>query len=352
MSAEIYDGLSVVIPVFNSEKYLRECLESVINQKYKNLEIICIDDGSVDRSAEILDYYSSIDQRIIVVHKENQGAAAARNQGIELATMPLITFVDSDDTIDSEMYLNMINRMQVEELDCVCCSFRRVYNNKNAVEVKSRFGNSVLKNQAIQEDVIKCLVGFSNEDSSCLSELWNKIFVTEIINKNRIRINEKRTHGEDWLFCIEYYAVIHSIGFMEDIYYNYRYVSGSLVTKPRMEFFEWSIEANNLFQKLFPEFDRSVFIKERNSLPISAALYYRYTYKGEIRKQLLNKIFYICKESCYYENQCFMDKKHKKLQICLEKDRPIAFVAYLKIFTNRKYYVIATKNVIKKIIRR
>ncbi len=352
MCTNNYDGLSVVIPVYNCEKYLKECVESIINQKYGNLEIICIDDGSTDSSAEILDYYASIDKRIVVVHKENQGAAAARNCGLDLATMPLVTFVDSDDTIEPEMYDNMINTMQARKLDCICCGFRRVYDDEKIVNVRSRFGNRTLNSQEIKEDVIKCLIGFSSADNSCLCPLWNKIFITDIIKRNKIRINEKRTHGEDWLFCIEYYATIESIGFTEEIYYNYRYVQNSLVTKPRKECFEWSIEANSLFIKLFPDLDVTVFIKERNQLPINAALYYRYTYKGEERKQLLYKIFCICKEMQYYENQTCMDNRHLKLQKFLNEDKPKAFINYLKKTTNKEYYVILIKRFIKKLIKR
>ncbi len=351
MCTNNYDGLSVVIPIYNCEKYLKECIESIINQRYGNLEIICIDDGSTDSSAEILDYYASIDKRIVVVHKENQGAATARNSGLDLVTMPLVTFVDADDTIEPEMYDNMIKTMHAEKLDCVCCGFRRFYESGKVVNVKSRFGDKVLRGTEIKEDIIKCLIGFSKEDSSCLCPLWNKIFITDIIKRNKIRINEKRTHGEDWLFCIEYYAAIESIGFTEEIYYNYRYVQNSLVTKPRKEYFEWSVEANTLFIELFPDLDVTVFAKERNNLPINAALYYRHTYKGEERKQLLEKIFRICLETNYYEKQICMDKRHIKLQRCLDEDNPRAFVRCLKKTTNKEYYVILIKRVIKKLIR-
>ena len=89
--------VSVIIPVYNVEKYLQKCLDSVINQTYKNLEIICVDDGSPDNSGGILDAYAQNDSRIIVIHQENAGVSAARNRGLDAATGEYIAFVDSDD---------------------------------------------------------------------------------------------------------------------------------------------------------------------------------------------------------------------------------------------------------------
>lgn len=351
MCANKYNGLSVVIPVYNCEIYLKECIDSVINQTYQNLEIICVDDGSTDSSAEILDYYANVDDRIVVIHKENGGAAAARNCGLASATMPLVTFADADDTIEADMYENMINAMQSGNSDCICCGFKRVYDER-VVKVSTRFGNRMLTKPEIKEEVIKCLIGFTKEDSSCLCSLWNKIFVTDIIKRNGIRINEKRTHGEDWLFCIEYYANIESIAFVNEVYYNYRYVQNSLVTKPRKEYFEWSVEANSLFINLFPDLDVTVFIKERNQLPVNAALYYRHAFKGAERRQLLNKIFYICKETDYYENQTCMDERHQKLHKYLKKNDSKGFIRYMKKLTNKEYCFIVLKKTVKRLIRR
>ena len=96
------DLITVIIPVYNVEKYLKECLESIINQTYKNLEIILIDDGSTDASGEICDEYSKRDNRIRVVHKANGGLSSARNLGLDIANGEYVTFIDSDDYIDLE----------------------------------------------------------------------------------------------------------------------------------------------------------------------------------------------------------------------------------------------------------
>ena len=96
--------VSVVIPVYNVEDYLRDCLDSIVNQTLKDIEIICINDGSTDNSLEILEHYKSKDERIKVISQENGGISAARNKGIDLASGDYISFIDSDDYIDNNFY--------------------------------------------------------------------------------------------------------------------------------------------------------------------------------------------------------------------------------------------------------
>ena len=111
--------VSVIIPVYDVEPYLRRCLDSVVNQTYKNLEIILVDDGSTDSSPEICDEYAGADSRIIVIHKENGGQAEARNKGIEAATGEYITFVDADDYISSSYVNDLYKSMIIERCDII-----------------------------------------------------------------------------------------------------------------------------------------------------------------------------------------------------------------------------------------
>ena len=115
--------ISVIIPVYNVEKYLRRCIDSVINQTYKNLEIIIVDDGSTDNSSNICDEYTNKDSRVKVVHKENGGLSSARNVGIELAKGDLIAFVDSDDYIELEMYEKLKENMDKYDSDIAICQY-------------------------------------------------------------------------------------------------------------------------------------------------------------------------------------------------------------------------------------
>ena len=124
------EKISVVIPVYNVSKYLNQCIESIINQKYKKLEIILVDDGSTDNSAQICDEYAKKDYRIKVIHKENGGLSDARNTGIDNATGDYIGFVDSDDWISEDMYLTLYNNMKKEDADISCCNRFFAYSNK------------------------------------------------------------------------------------------------------------------------------------------------------------------------------------------------------------------------------
>ena len=122
--------ISVIVPVYNVEKYIRECLDSIVNQTYKNLQIILVDDGSTDNSGKICDEFAKKDSRITVVHQENQGAGAAKNTGLELIEGEYFSIIDSDDYIDLSMYEKMVSLMKQYDSDIVQCLFKQVYVNK------------------------------------------------------------------------------------------------------------------------------------------------------------------------------------------------------------------------------
>ena len=118
--------LSIIIPVYNSEKYLDKCLTSIINQNYKNIEIILINDGSKDNSKKIINKYLKNNKKVIkYIEQENSGQAHARNRGLEIATGELITFVDSDDYVLPEIYEEMIKTLTKTNADIVMCDLSR-----------------------------------------------------------------------------------------------------------------------------------------------------------------------------------------------------------------------------------
>ena len=122
--------ISIIIPVYNVEKYLRKCLDSIINQTYKKLEIILIDDGSTDNSGKICEEYAKKDDRIIVIHKENAGVSSARNRGIELANGKYIGFIDSDDWIEENMYETLYQNLLQFDVDISMCNYSIIRNHK------------------------------------------------------------------------------------------------------------------------------------------------------------------------------------------------------------------------------
>ena len=126
--------LTVIVPVYNVEKYLDTCIKSIINQTYSNLEIILVDDGSKDDSGRICDKYAEKDKRIKVIHKENEGLSEARNLGIKLSKGDYITFVDSDDYIDERMYEILIHDLEYYDVDIATCDYLRVEDYSRQIE--------------------------------------------------------------------------------------------------------------------------------------------------------------------------------------------------------------------------
>lgn len=119
--------ISIIVPVYNVEKYLSQCIESIINQNHKNIEIILVNDGSTDKSGDICDKYSLKDNRIKVIHKKNEGVSIARNTGLKVATGEYIAFVDGDDLVDKDIYTRLINVINNSKYDLVMCRFYRSF---------------------------------------------------------------------------------------------------------------------------------------------------------------------------------------------------------------------------------
>lgn len=118
--------ISIIVPIYNAEKYLKKCVNSIITQTYKNIEIILVDDGSTDFSPRICDEFAELDNRIVVIHKKNEGVSVARNFGLDIAKGDYIGFVDSDDYIDPDMYRILFERILEDNSDMACCNYLQV----------------------------------------------------------------------------------------------------------------------------------------------------------------------------------------------------------------------------------
>lgn len=212
--------ISVIVPVYNVEKYLCSCIDSILAQTFTDFELLLIDDGSRDKSGEICDEYANKDCRVKVFHKENGGVSSARNLGIDESKGKYLFFVDSDDIISSfyiEMFVNYIKK---NDSVCVVCK----YTNRL----------SLLKNQI---DSIKTKEMTSSEflDEIWISEgkldgyLWNKMFKRKILIDLNIRFDEKVSIWEDMLFVVEYFVNISTVVFVDAVLYYYRDTMNSAV---------------------------------------------------------------------------------------------------------------------------
>lgn len=174
------------------ERYLKRCLESVVNQTYKALEIILVDDGSSDASGSICDSYAKKDERIKVIHQKNSGVSAARNAGLDIASGNYIGFVDPDDYIDAEMYQILISEMMSADYDIVECNYARFYENKETVIVKPNIDMEYVSYKEIWHAALTDYL---------FCGLCNKLFKKYVIGEMRFNINYKVS--EDMLFFFE-----------------------------------------------------------------------------------------------------------------------------------------------------
>ena len=202
--------LTVIVPVFRVENYIRKCLDSIINQTYKNLEIILIDDGSDDKSGVICDEYADKDKRIIVIHKENQGVSSARNKGLDIAKGEYITFVDPDDWIEMDLYENMIKNFNSLNADMSICGIENEYKNISLVEFNKK---CVL--ELDNENAVRCLLN----NKYFYGGVTNKVFRKNIISGTRF--NSDIYIGEDLLFTLEVMIRCNLIVFSAEPGYHY-----------------------------------------------------------------------------------------------------------------------------------
>lgn len=218
--------ISVIIPVYNVEKYLHRCLDSVIAQTYQNLEIICVDDGSIDDSGNICDQYAVRDARIKVIHQENQGPSAARNRGLDAADGEYIAFVDSDDYILEDMYKKMLDKLLNYNVDLCVCQWQYEFSDGRQVVKRKNIDPTIYGRKASLEFVRFLYMG--NYENGVVVAAWNKLYRRALLDKIRF---EGRIH-EDEAFCGRIMAKNISVYVMEEQFYVYAQNGDSLTNKP------------------------------------------------------------------------------------------------------------------------
>ena len=223
------DLISVIVPVYNVDKYLPKCIDSIINQTYKNLEIILIDDGSTDSSPKICDEYMNKDSRIIVIHKDNGGLSSARNKGIEVAKGNLICFIDSDDYLELNMLEELKNNMDKYDSDIACCNFYDIKNEVSSLRIKKDTNIEFVSSEKEK------FINIQNEYSPLTYYAWNKLYKKEIFNN--IRFPEGRLYEYTYILC-DIFDKANRISFTLKPLYNYVYRSSSLGNSFNLKHFD------------------------------------------------------------------------------------------------------------------
>lgn len=207
--------ISVIVPIYNSEKHLKKCIDSIINQTFKDIEIILIDDGSTDNSLAICRELKKDDERIIILSQMNSGPSHARNLGIKMAKGNYIIFVDSDDYIDSKMFDEMYYKMIDGKFDMVMCGYDIVDLNKT-YHIKSKFfGEYYLDEKNV------FLEQLYTSDYDIISSVWNKLYKKNIIDKNNILFDCSLIRAEDFWFNFSYLKNIKKVYVLDKYFYKY-----------------------------------------------------------------------------------------------------------------------------------
>lgn len=230
--------ISVIVPIYNVATYLEQCIESICNQTYKDMEIILVDDGSTDGCYDICERYKDRDSRIRVAHKENGGLVSARKVGMRIASGRYIAFVDGDDWIEPDMYEHMYQVMSEQDVDIVVCGHYEGAGTARKEVFRGNAGKKYEKENLLCE-IYPCMI--ANErlfDWQISLFMWDKLFRRACMEEILLSVDERITMGED-AACI-YPCLLHadSIYIMYESFYHYRQTTSSMIKSvpdPRLE---------------------------------------------------------------------------------------------------------------------
>lgn len=214
--------VSIIVPVYKVEKTLEQCVSSVLNQSYTDFELILVDDGSPDNSAQICDYFERKDDRIQVIHQENGGVSNARNRGVEASCGTYIYFLDADDYIEDNTIESAVSVMEYKNLDLVIFgSTIDVYDNNRLLESKIDTSNKNMSFFDIKTDEWSTVFSGLN-----MAALWNKLYQSDIIKKNQLLFSADCVMYEDLKFNAEYCRYVANIESIDKPLYHYRVLKG------------------------------------------------------------------------------------------------------------------------------
>lgn len=255
------DKISIIVPVYNAEKFLPICLDSIISQTYKNLQIILVDDGSTDKSSKICDIYAEADSRILAIHQENHGAVYARNIGIENAEGEYIAFADADDWLESNMIERLYKSLMINDADVSMCG-RREDTGSTSISVNHGFlGGYYDKNKLIEEIYPNMIMNISFFQWGIFPGLWDKLFKKELLKRMHADVDIRITMGDDALCTYPYLLKANSMYILDECLYHYRQIPTSMVhqqgdsAKERERFRLLYHEGNRLFKKYADIYD-------------------------------------------------------------------------------------------------
>ncbi len=292
---QISKKISVIVPVYNCEKYIEQCLLSIINQTHKNLEVVVINDGSTDNSLKIISSIAAKDDRIKVHAHKKLGLSVARNRGLAHATGDFISFIDADDYVQLDMFEKMLEPTKARDVDIVCCTF-------NAVNEDGRYIKSYkISNKSFEIDIQRDGHVYYNmyiDGPFGIYNVTNKLFNRRLIVENSVLFNPARNIGEDFEFSLDFAQYANKFVFLPESLYNYRITPNSLTrgyTKNVLQqHVDW-LETLNRYVPQIASYEDSLLKMRRLSAQ--------------------NLLFALYQEALYYPDTNLSDYVDKALQI-------------------------------------
>lgn len=258
--------LSIIVPVYNAEKHLKECLDSIINQSLTDIEIVIINDGSEDRSKPIILEYASKDARILFIDSQNEGVSSARNKGIEIASGKYIGFLDADDYVDLKMFERLFTIAEKENASLAICD-ALVVDEKLKLEKRLKLKNeSVLVSD--KATLVLDFLSFKYDYAN-----WNKIYSSKIIRDYNLKFDNKLSIWEDLLFNLQFITFANKIVTLNEGLYYYRRHHASVMAGNKVVIGE---QYNLLYDSYISfcnknslQLEKEAFMKERAGTCIS-----------------------------------------------------------------------------------
>lgn len=294
--------ISVIVPIYNVEQYLKKCIDSIVNQTYKNLEIILVNDGSLDNSGKICDEYAKNDDRIKVIHKNNGGLSDARNAGLEVITGDFISFIDSDDWIDLDNYEVMIKNIIKYNADMAVTNINYVYKDRFKHKYNEEKIRTFNKEEAMGELITGGLIQ---------PVVWNKLYKKEIIDDMKFKVGKL---NEDEFFTYKICSRAEKIIYIPNVLYQYRQRRNSIMgtySLKRLDGVEALCERMKFIKCKFPQ----LYSQEKLIFCYACIYHYQMLLKNNIEdknaKELLinyRKSIKFCKND--FKNYNFKDNSY------------------------------------------
>ncbi|MBR3116900.1 MAG: glycosyltransferase family 2 protein [Bacilli bacterium] len=343
------EKISIIIPVYNVEKYLKKCLDSVLNQTYKNFEVICINDGSTDNSLNILSKYAKKDKRIKYFSRSNKGLLYTRLDGIKKSNGKYIIFLDSDDWIDKDYVEVLYKNITIDKMDLTRCNMRIVKNEKEIIKYKKDFDNSEININTLYKEICR-----NYKYNNAVRQIFRRASIINDINN----INTKIALGEDLEFNLNLYKNINRIRTIDYYGYNYRYNQNSITKNIKIERL-----LKNIQDTIDVYYDLVIFTQKNNEndyqvslvrmielvvnhfirLSFADAINFK-TYKNYINQYMDNKKISFMLNQIEYDSLSLIKNKKKTFIKMIYKNKINKFCLTVILFYKPLYRILKRRN--------